>query len=511
MKNKKVLILLALSLLTMLLTACTYNVSCDPLDLINKINTANQIPGADTLELAQGCTYELTWIEDMTNGNNGLPPILSEITINGNGATIERAENADHFRIFQVGTKASLTLNDLTIRNGYADGAEDNDYADWAGAILNYGNLRLDHVLVTDNYARFVGGIISKGNVNITRSTISHNNADSLTNAIVNYNVGEMEISYSTISENGLDHFGDAIWNNGVLRIFNSTLSGNNGVAIENDEDSSGPGLVLLEYVTLVDNSAALNAVSGNITIRNTLIGPQQSVACGAYIHLTAQNVNMDTDGTCGITTVTPNSLKLGPLADNGGASRTHALGQGSVAIDAASGKCMANDQRGVHRPQYSGCDVGSYEFDDPIVQKEPDLKCTYIAHTNLFCRLGPGASLYPETDSFTPSQEAEVLGISPDGLFLQVVGPVNNEPCFVPDDEELGEKKGACDDLVVVEPPPPPPPDDGTTDDDTPDDEPPDDDEPVEGCTVRQPGGALDCVAPCPAGAAPGDPCTIE
>jgi hypothetical protein len=41
------------------------------------------------------------------------------------------------------------------------------------------------------------------------------------------------------------------------------------------------------------------------------------------------------------------------------------------------------------------------------------------------------------------------------------------------------------------------------------PPDEPPSD-EPVEGCTVRQPGGEIKCVAPCPAGAAPGDACTI-
>jgi hypothetical protein len=32
---------------------------------------------------------------------------------------------------------------------------------------------------------------------------------------------------------------------------------------------------------------------------------------------------------------------------------------------------------------------------------------------------------------------------------------------------------------------------------------------EPVQGCTVRQIGGAISCVFPCPDGAAPGEACT--
>jgi hypothetical protein len=64
---------------------------------------------------------------------------------------------------------------------------------------------------------------------------------------------------------------------------------------------------------------------------------------------------------------VSPNSLpidpRLGPLADNGGPTRTHALLLGSPAIDAASTPdCPTTDQRGVLRPQGAACDIGSYE-----------------------------------------------------------------------------------------------------------------------------------------------------
>lgn len=499
MKNKKVLIFL---ILTLFLTACTYDVPCDSLELVDKIQKANQNPGSDTLELAQGCTYELSWIEDMTNGNNGLPPIWSEMTINGNGATIQRAENAPHFRIIHVGTKSNLTLNDLTIQNGHADGSGSSNYEDDGGAILNFGILTVNSMLITDNYAGYVGGIYNRGgSVKITKSTISHNNADHLTNGLLNGGDGVMEIYHSTISENGLITYGDAIWNNGTLRVYNSTISDNAGIGIENDKDSVGPGVVTLAYVTFSGNSTALNSVTETISIQNTLFGPHQNAACSGYTSVFGMGVNMDTDGSCNIITVTPNSLKLAPLADNGGSTQTHELGQGSVAIDAASGDCPINDQRGVHRPQAASCDVGAYEYDGPFVQKAPIQGiCKFTAFTNLFCRLGPGSSIYPEIDSFTPGQEGEVIGFSPDGNFAQVMGAANQIPCYVPLEKEFGELAGDCDDLPILDPPP------------TPEEpaDPPDDDKPVEGCTVLQDDGSLKCVSPCPPGIGPGDPCTM-
>jgi hypothetical protein len=53
----------------------------------------------------------------------------------------------------------------------------------------------------------------------------------------------------------------------------------------------------------------------------------------------------------------------VGPLADNGGPTLTHALLEGSPAIDAGDDSvCPAVDQRGIARPQGAACDVGSYE-----------------------------------------------------------------------------------------------------------------------------------------------------
>ena len=53
----------------------------------------------------------------------------------------------------------------------------------------------------------------------------------------------------------------------------------------------------------------------------------------------------------------------LGPLADNGGPTQTHALLAGSPAIDAGDDTAApATDQRGVARPQGARSDIGSVE-----------------------------------------------------------------------------------------------------------------------------------------------------
>ena len=58
-----------------------------------------------------------------------------------------------------------------------------------------------------------------------------------------------------------------------------------------------------------------------------------------------------------------PIDPRLGPLADSGGPTRTHALLAGSPAIAAASAQdCPPTDQRGVSRSQGGACDIGSYE-----------------------------------------------------------------------------------------------------------------------------------------------------
>lgn len=125
---------------------------------------------------------------------------------------------------------------------------------------------------------------------------------------------------------------------------------------------------------------------------------------------------------------------------------------------------------------------------------------CMLTALVNLFCRPGTG---YEPVDSFTPGQTAPVIGQSQ--WLWKVIGANNGVECTVPKDDTLVEVTDDCDRVPTFNPLPTPTA--TATSTLTPTATPTE--KPVEGCTVRQPGGAIDCVVPCPAGAAPGNPCT--
>src|SRR6516162_8779553 len=111
--------------------AVVVNVPCSGLGggapgLIAAINTANG-GGGGIINLAPGCTYVLTQVDNSVPGGqggstpNGLPVITSPITLNGSFATIERSSEADAFRILFVTNTGRLTLNNLTITGGRSD------------------------------------------------------------------------------------------------------------------------------------------------------------------------------------------------------------------------------------------------------------------------------------------------------------------------------------------------------------------------------------------------------
>jgi hypothetical protein len=107
------------------------------------------------------------------------------------------------------------------------------------------------------------------------------------------------------------------------------------------------------------------------MTLTNSVVeGNGGAFACategGGAATITSAGGNIADDASCNL--VTPSDQPstdplLGPLADNGGPTLTHALLAGSPAIDAAvDAACPPRDQRGVLRPAGAGCDVGSVE-----------------------------------------------------------------------------------------------------------------------------------------------------
>ena len=191
--------------------------------------------GADIIILSQDITLD---------GN--MPKITSDITIEGNGYTIS---GNNRYRIF-YNDGGALTINDLTMTNGYVEGEliRDEDGTlkvmtvnSIGGAIYNRdGELSVSGSAFSDNSTEYNGGAIyNDGELSISDSAFSDNLADEDGGAIYNEE-GTLSISDSNFSDNLADEDGGAIYNDGELSISDSTFSNNladeDGGAIYNEE-----------------------------------------------------------------------------------------------------------------------------------------------------------------------------------------------------------------------------------------------------------------------------------
>ena len=101
--------------------------------------------------------------------------------------------------------------------------------------------------------------------------------------------------------------------------------------------------------------------LKGSILAGNT--GAVSAPDCGGALTSQGNNLIGNASG-CPITNQQPTDIigqnpQLGPLADNGGPTDTHALVPGSPAIDAGPPDAPPTDQRGVPRSS----DIGAYEY----------------------------------------------------------------------------------------------------------------------------------------------------
>jgi len=158
-----------------------------------------------------------------------------------------------------------------------------------------------------------------------------------------------------------------------VLDVVQSTISGNmaryagGGINSYSGSDES--------YVSLSNSILAGNAsqtgqeivsIDSEFTFNSCLLGEISKTSAQAFSGPSVVNFDINLVATSDGNRPTPLAGILAPLANNGGASQTHALPLGSPAIDASSNVgCPARDQRGVVRPQGRACDIGAFEFND--------------------------------------------------------------------------------------------------------------------------------------------------
>jgi hypothetical protein len=238
-------------------------------DLIADINAANTGGGSNTITLVAGTTFTLTAVDNTTDGATGLPVIAANdtLTIVGKGDTIQRstASGTPAFRLFDVASGSSLTLQSLTVQNGRAQG---NGVPAEGGALLNRGSLTLNGVTVQNNVAQGQlhsvldghgdgnaagGGIYSSGALVLKGVTVQNNTAqgDSDSNAAGGgiYSSGSLSVQSSTIQNN------QALGGAGFAPTFFGAPGDPGGSAFGGGLYISG-GTATLTSVTLSSNTA---------------------------------------------------------------------------------------------------------------------------------------------------------------------------------------------------------------------------------------------------------------
>jgi len=237
-------------------------------DLIADINAANKAGGTNTITLTAPTTspYVLTAVDNTTNGANGLPVIsgggkkvaADNLTIIGNGDTIERstALGTLAFRLFDVASGGSLTLENVTLQGGLAFGS--GAAAD-GGAIYNQGTLILIGATVQGNTAQ---GSDGSGVVEIKKKIY--------------------------VAQAGADAEGGGIWSNGAVKLEGGTTIG--GTLLSQANEALGGRGSPEEYAAEGCGAGGegfgggLYQAGGSVIMSNTtLIGNQALGGTGGY------------------------------------------------------------------------------------------------------------------------------------------------------------------------------------------------------------------------------------
>jgi len=164
----------------------------------------------------------------------------------------------------------------------------------------------------------------------------------------------------------------------GGVDLESSTVAGNNGpglvvqrgaaATVRNSTLSDGLdlGIVDLGSASLFNATVAGNAnggidsSSGTLKLTNAIVARNGAADCTRAA--TMSDHSLDSDGSCGVGTLSRTDPHLGRLVANGGPTPTRALSPDSPAIDAGTNSpCPAEDQR--HFARSDGrCDIGAFE-----------------------------------------------------------------------------------------------------------------------------------------------------
>lgn len=293
-------------------------VPCDEKELVKALDLANRNAGG-TLKLAKDCTYELDRFDKKSG--TGLPTIKQDITIEGNGSTIER-DSKDAFRIFRVAKDGDLTLKDLTVSSGTASESK-HKHKDGPPASTTQAAPPSKHP--HDHRADGGGLLVERGGQAVLKETVfTRNSASGNGGAIANF--GHVEAENTAVDDNHAGRNGGGIFNAGALKVtgagkaeslISNNTAGENGGGIANGEGKHKPKPKPKDGKKDHDGRHD-DGKAGTVTVENTRIEGNFAGKSGGGIFSSGGTVH-----------VTASSIKNNTACENGGgvyAADTHLL-----------------------------------------------------------------------------------------------------------------------------------------------------------------------------------------
>ena len=343
-----------------------------------------------------------------------LPPITSEIILEGNGYTIS---GDNDFGIFDVDSGA-LRISNVTLMEGNASRG---------GAILlrNGGRATVENVNFEQNTAFFGGAIATNGDDNwleVSKSSFELNRANTTGGAIM-IEGGSVRVWESAFNENRAQQYGGAIaTSRGRAAISNSTLSGNKA------EKGGGiyaiGGETTLTHLTLMNNKAervigaGIYREAGAVHLRNSIVtGSGSGEDCSGG--LDQNRGNFSQDGTCATGSGGDPLLAdlVAPPAHYPLSDASPAHGAGDPAF------CLATDQLGNPRPH---CDIGAIE-----TARDPNYRHTARAGLPVGCTLADqiiAANTDAPTGSCPAGDGADTITLRQNITLRDPLPPINGD-----------------------------------------------------------------------------------
>jgi hypothetical protein len=282
--------------------ALTARVRCSPVALAAAITSA---ASGETLQLAARCRYALT---------TALPAISENLTIAGNGATLQRstAAGAPRFAILTV-TSGNLAVSQLSFRNGYTGAISYQS----GSATAAGGNIAVTGGTFTGNTAGAINDDGSPdGALTVTGATFTGNTGGAINDGDEIAGAGALTVTGATFTRNtggAITDFGND--NAGMDTVTDSTFTHNAGGGINYQSYfSSGPSTLMVTNSSFSGNTGSgINCATVEICSLS-VTGSTFTGNAGSGINSGA--TNGEEDMTVSASTFARNSGSLGGAID---------------------------------------------------------------------------------------------------------------------------------------------------------------------------------------------------